>query len=406
MVAPISGPFTKSLTQRTRFSNFNADKPEYTMYRTWYRQVRPFNLPLKFDYISSHLVSYETNEDGLWVASCDDTYYVRDGSADNYNKSYSKFKSLLGETASLSVSLAERKQAIDMISKRSLQLATFVTQLRKLQFADAAKTLGVTAPPIRRSVYKKGRKVPFVDSLWDHRVGTLQERAIWFNVGKRKLPYVKPKSRGLIREDSHKALANNYLEFHFGWSPLIKDIGSAVEVLQNGVPPVRVVGSATRSYKFDSNSGDFSYRHQVLETTKISAWIKVSNPDLSLATQLGFVNPLLVAWELVPYSFVVDWFVNVGDYLQSFTDFLGFEIIEPSVTTFVRDTVLFRYAHEYYPAPHPWNYWVIKSGVYLGVSVKRNPGPISGPVLKVRPFKDLSPRRGFAAVSLLIQKLK
>lgn len=27
------------------------------------------------------------------------------------------------------------------------------------------------------------------------------------------------------------------------------------------------------------------------------------------------VNPLQTAWELIPYSFVIDWFVNVGDYI-------------------------------------------------------------------------------------------
>lgn len=31
------------------------------------------------------------------------------------------------------------------------------------------------------------------------------------------------------------------------------------------------------------------------------------------------LNPFVTAWELVPFSFVVDWFVNVGDWLQSQT---------------------------------------------------------------------------------------
>jgi len=29
------------------------------------------------------------------------------------------------------------------------------------------------------------------------------------------------------------------------------------------------------------------------------------------------VNPILTAWEIIPYSFVIDWFVNVGTYLES-----------------------------------------------------------------------------------------
>lgn len=31
----------------------------------------------------------------------------------------------------------------------------------------------------------------------------------------------------------------------------------------------------------------------------------------------GLTNPLLTAWELVPFSFVADWFVNVGDTIAS-----------------------------------------------------------------------------------------
>ena len=31
------------------------------------------------------------------------------------------------------------------------------------------------------------------------------------------------------------------------------------------------------------------------------------------------VNPFSTAWELVPLSFVVDWFVNIGDYITALT---------------------------------------------------------------------------------------
>jgi hypothetical protein len=38
--------------------------------------------------------------------------------------------------------------------------------------------------------------------------------------------------------------------------------------------------------------------------------------------RLGLVNPLAVAWELVPLSFVFDWFLPVGDMLSALT--IGF----------------------------------------------------------------------------------
>jgi hypothetical protein len=40
------------------------------------------------------------------------------------------------------------------------------------------------------------------------------------------------------------------------------------------------------------------------------------NYDQSLAKWTS-LNPLSVAWELVPYSFVVDWFYDVGSYMRN-----------------------------------------------------------------------------------------
>jgi hypothetical protein len=39
--------------------------------------------------------------------------------------------------------------------------------------------------------------------------------------------------------------------------------------------------------------------------------------DISVARSLGMVDPLQVAWEIVPYSFVVDWFLPVGSFLSA-----------------------------------------------------------------------------------------
>jgi hypothetical protein len=38
----------------------------------------------------------------------------------------------------------------------------------------------------------------------------------------------------------------------------------------------------------------------------------------------GVTNPLLVAWELVPFSFVVDWFLPVGNYVEQLDAMLGY----------------------------------------------------------------------------------
>lgn len=38
----------------------------------------------------------------------------------------------------------------------------------------------------------------------------------------------------------------------------------------------------------------------------------------SLAATLGLNNPVGIYWEKIPFSFVVDWFVNVGDFIENY----------------------------------------------------------------------------------------
>lgn len=54
--------------------------------------------------------------------------------------------------------------------------------------------------------------------------------------------------------------------------------------------------------------------------------IRVVNPTLRKLRDTGLINPLQTAWELVPFSFVIDWFVNVGDHISALGMFTGLEV--------------------------------------------------------------------------------
>lgn len=34
-------------------------------------------------------------------------------------------------------------------------------------------------------------------------------------------------------------------------------------------------------------------------------------------------DPIVSAWELIPFSFVIDWFINIGDWVNSISPFAG-----------------------------------------------------------------------------------
>jgi hypothetical protein len=126
----------------------------------------------------------------------------------------------------------------------------------------------------------------------------------------------------------------------------------------------------------------------------MSATVQVTNPNMFLANQLGFLNPALVAWELVPFSFVVDWFVNVGAVISSMTDFMGCTLKDP-------------YHTDCHKVGYTYSVFTKVGGGYASVNglcsyVDRNSGLIQ-PVLVAKPVKVQSLSRAATEVSLLLQ---
>jgi hypothetical protein len=130
-----------------------------------------------------------------------------------------------------------------------------------------------------------------------------------------------------------KRLHKSWLEYKYGWMPLLMDVKGAAEYFaqQHLVRPTTFTVSATEEFaknltwKYTQatyGSGvpfDSTYFLSVYLKTRVKIWCELTSPHLSTMQQLGLTNPALVAWELVPFSFVFDWFVQVGDWLTAAT---------------------------------------------------------------------------------------
>lgn len=348
MVAPVTGPFTKTITLKGPSNKYGYTPTWIYITREWYRQKRPYDRPLGFN-LSSRRVrgasdSYENSRDYSQSAT------FRTDQADlAHNKSYGKLVEAVGDPSLWAVNLAEYGQSLSMMEKRLVQLTKFAKKLHHFDFPGAANELrkGMTPP--------KGLKA-----------GT-------------------------------KYFADNWLEYHFGWEPLVKDIGAAVHTLTAPVPPKRISGKGTvRKTQVDDNQSSTPYWSRQVDvistSSKHQADVRVESPNVHLAEQLGFVNPLAVAWELVPFSFVVDWFSNVGQVLGSLTDFAGLSITNASTSTLqtIQRTEL--------------SYTGFQAN-YESVYCTRALG-ITGPVLAITPWKGVSVTRGITACSLLLQQMR
>lgn len=118
--------------------------------------------------------------------------------------------------------------------------------------------------------------------------------------------------------------ANLYLELIFGWLPVIQDVYNGLEMLDGSLSRSRSlrVGSA-RDGTFDSPRNHAGWVGQGVNlrlerqggpAASAVSYVSFGGGQRQLS-QLGLGNPALLAWQLLPKSFIVDWFYSVSDVL-------------------------------------------------------------------------------------------
>lgn len=136
---------------------------------------------------------------------------------------------------------------------------------------------------------------------------------------------------------------------------------------------------------------------------KCKLWSRIDPNATTLRTlnQLGLVNPASLAWELIPWSFVVDWFIPIGPLLSVLT--------APAGLIFISGTDNFKVQ-----LTGPYTHWYTylgkvgmpASGTVQNLTYRRHPindWPVVGPYFNPNPF---SGDRSLKALALAIAKLK
>lgn len=138
----------------------------------------------------------------------------------------------------------------------------------------------------------------------------------------------------LLLKDSAQAL----LAFRYGVLPLMQTVWGLRDVLSKPFPRhsinVRATSELVRTQVVTNPTR--SYRQETTTWSVIrggmGAKAEVATPISFSMDQLGLINPLSVAWELVPFSFVVDWFLPIGKYISSLSDFAGVKFTDAHYT--------------------------------------------------------------------------
>jgi hypothetical protein len=142
------------------------------------------------------------------------------------------------------------------------------------------------------------------------------------------------------RDRQTGSLASGWLELQYGWLPLLSDIFATVTAIQQyqakKAPLIRVSATVARD-KSRTGTSNFGNRlttlvYETKLTSKVILYFRLENEDLRTVAQMGITNPVALAWELLPFSFVLDWLLPIGNYLSNLDSTLGLIYVKGGVT--------------------------------------------------------------------------
>jgi hypothetical protein len=188
-----------------------------------------------------------------------------------------------GEAFDASMAYAEMDKSIADIGKSAHKMAGYLSNLMKGNIAGAIKATGAMPRRTGSGRYSKSPRTTLTQAV-----------------------------NGIATPT-----ANAHLQMTYAWRPLLNDVKAAAEAYAAATHftrSTRVTAIASSKYKWKNpptSSG--------LTEHSIKMW---SDVTLLFTNPMDFlaVDPLQVAWERVPFSFVFDWFVPVGSLIGAFND--------------------------------------------------------------------------------------
>jgi len=117
------------------------------------------------------------------------------------------------------------------------------------------------------------------------------------------------------RKDRNNVWANNRLMWEYGIKPLLDDVKAAAEALASILEETNVNKSFVgirEKLQYDKRTKSSRYR-------KVRTKMKYVG-TLNISQKLNLNNPASFLWEAGRFTFVADWFLPIGDYLEAVGD--------------------------------------------------------------------------------------
>lgn len=153
-------------------------------------------------------------------------------------------------------------------------------------------------------------------------------------------------AKTIFPQDS-KQLANDHLMMQYGILPLISDLKGVAEHLSRPQKSFRFTESVIKKHIISDMPVDHSTKVGIVCKTKVyrkveiivkyQCTLEITFPGTRPLVELGLVNLASLGWEVLPYSFVVDWLIPIGDYLNSLDAFSGLRVVSVHKSCLIRE---------------------------------------------------------------------
>lgn len=120
-----------------------------------------------------------------------------------------------------------------------------------------------------------------------------------------------------------------WLFFIYGVMPLLLDMQTLVSHIKK-IDPRQVHGRGRKSFSESRKLVDVYWtvteQIQGYVSCHVTGFVTIADPLEKLLAEYGFTNLATIVWERIPYSFLVDWIIGIGSWINSLSALDGVEV--------------------------------------------------------------------------------
>lgn len=226
----------------------------------------------------------------------------------------------------LLTSLAEAHKTAEMVATTATRIYKALKALKRADIAGFSNALGVTSSRREAKRWRQRSRL----------AGLTPPPFVWSKhpvTGKRYRYYPK----AVVNETKLKDfMAQTWLEYTYGWKPLLQDVYNAAQAsasigieMSNAVRSVRARSSESVEFKDKYQQSQFAVDVYCSRTVYLEMGLnfRIEDGGPTFHTAFGLDNPATMLWEVIPFSFVADWFLPVGKAIASLSAYNGLTFV-------------------------------------------------------------------------------